>query len=90
MKSLHGTAASGESFELRELREEPGHFAEKPRAAPAPGVPVSEDEYKRLKEAARHTPAPRNEHAQEDRPKGRKGKREASQLSTKLKRPGKE
>ena len=73
MKSLHGLAAGGESFEPRELPEEAVDNTETPRAAPAPGLPVSEEEYKRMKEVARHTPAPRHEHAQEDRLKEEKG-----------------
>ena len=41
----------------------------KPRPAPAPGVPMSAEEYERLKQRAKHGPAPRAEHAQEDKPK---------------------
>ena len=39
------------------------------KAAPAPGVPMSIQEYERLKEQARTGPAPEEAPAQEDRPK---------------------
>ena len=68
MKPLDGVAAGGKSFEPRELPAETADDTDKPRPAPAPGLPVSEEEYKRMKEAAKHAPAPRDEHAQEDRP----------------------
>jgi hypothetical protein len=38
----------------------------KQRSAPAPGVPVSEEQYKRLKERAKHDPAQSTKHAQRD------------------------
>ena len=73
MKPLHGVAPGGESFEPSELPEEADDNTDKPRAAPAPGLPVSEKQYKRMKEAAKHTPAPCDDAAQEDRPKKEKG-----------------
>jgi hypothetical protein len=41
----------------------------KRRAAPAPGVPMSAEDYERLKQRAKHGPGPLAEHAQEDKPK---------------------
>ena len=72
MKSLQGDADSGESFDPKEMPEETTSKPEKPREAPAPGLPISEEEYKRMKEAARHAPGRRNEHAQEDHPEQKK------------------
>ena len=72
MKSLRGVAPGGKSFDPGELPEEPVDTNAEPRAAPAPGLPVSDEEYKRMKEAAKHAPAPRVKIAQEDRPKKRK------------------
>jgi hypothetical protein len=43
----------------------------KPRPAPAPGVPMSAEDYERLKQRAKHDPAPLADHAQEDRPKNK-------------------
>ena len=53
MKSLNGVGYGGEDFDPTELPDEP----EKPdstTAAPAPGLPISEEEYRRLKEKAEH------------------------------------
>jgi len=41
----------------------------KTRSAPAPGVPISAEEYERLKEKAKHSPPRPAGHAQEDQPK---------------------
>jgi hypothetical protein len=38
----------------------------KPRPAPAPGVPMTAEEFERFKERAKHHPAPPAKHAQED------------------------
>ena len=73
MKPLHGVTTGGESFDPRDLPEEAEDTPDKPKAAPAPGLPVSEEEYKRMKEAAKHAPAPCDEHAQEDRTREEKG-----------------
>lgn len=73
MKPLHGVAPGGESIDPSELSEEKVDKSAKPKSAPAPGLPVSEEEYRRMKEAARHAPAPRDEHAQEDRPREEQG-----------------
>ena len=68
MRSRRGVAQRGESINPKELPEEPVNPKAKPKAAPAPGLPVSEKEYRRMKEAAKHAPAPRVKGAQEDRP----------------------
>jgi len=73
MKPLNGVAADCESFNPRELPDEAADDTDTPRPAPAPGLPVSEEEYKRMKEAAKHAPAPRGDHAQEDHPKEKNG-----------------
>lgn len=39
---------------------------DKPRSAPAPGVPMSEQQYERLKERARVSRTPPSKHRQED------------------------
>ena len=36
------------------------------RAAPAPGIPMAQEDYERLKEDASTRPLPRSKHAQED------------------------
>lgn len=73
MKSLRGVTPKGESMKPGDLPEEPDETAGEPKAAPAPGLPISEDEYRRLKKVAEHGRGPRVEEAQEDHPKG-KGK----------------
>jgi hypothetical protein len=72
MKPLSGDATGGEAFDPQDLPEEASSKPEKAREAPAPGLPISEEEYRRMKEAARHTPARRDEHAQEDHPEEKK------------------
>ena len=72
MKSLRGVAPGGEGIAPGDLPEEPDEAAAEPKAAPAPGLPISEKEYKRMKEAAKHAPAPSVKEAQEDRPKKEK------------------
>ena len=44
------------------VESEPG----RPRPAPAPGLPITAEEFERLKEKAKHDPAPPAKHAQED------------------------
>jgi hypothetical protein len=77
-----GVAAGGESINPSGLPETPESAAagEQPRAAPAPGIPISKEEYERLKEAARTAPTPAVNNAQEDRPprKNAKGRPEPS------------
>jgi len=68
MKSERGVGPDGAIFNPQESSEEPTAPAGKPKEAPAPGLPVSEEEYQRLKEAAKHAPPAQVEHAQEDRP----------------------
>lgn len=65
-----GAAPEGESINPVGLPEEPDAAAreQKPKPAPGPGIPISDEEYERLKEAAGHSPAPAVENAQEDRP----------------------
>lgn len=69
MESQRGEASGGETFEPDELPEESAPPEGKPRSAPAPGLPMSHEEYEQMKDAARHRPAPRAEHAQEDKPR---------------------
>jgi hypothetical protein len=69
MKSKRGAAPSGEPIDPETLPDEPEDSESEPRFAPAPGVPVSDDEYKRMKEEAEHGPAPEVDNAQEDRPR---------------------
>ena len=68
MKARCGVTEGGELMKPEELPEEKNTETES-RPAPAPGVPMSEEEYDRLKEKAERAPAPRVENAQEDRPK---------------------
>lgn len=72
-KPEHGRGDKGRDVNPSELPEELIVLSdEKPRAAPAPGVPVSNEEYKRMKEAAETAPTKDVENAQEDRPKKRR------------------
>ena len=73
MKSKDGEAQGGESFDPEELPEEPEHRDGPPRPAPAPGVPVSDEEFERMKEAANRAPTSGAGHAQEDRHDKEKG-----------------
>jgi hypothetical protein len=68
MKPLHGKGAVGKGVDPHELPEEKNEHEGPPRSAPHPGVPVSDEEFERMKKAARETPAPHPEHAQEDCP----------------------
>lgn len=72
MKPLPGDAAGSGDFDPKDLPEESSRKPGKPREAPAPGLPISDEEYRRLKEAAKHTPARRDEHAQDDESKEKK------------------
>jgi hypothetical protein len=65
--------ATGPAKTFRPDKEDP-HIPEDitgPRSAPAPGVPMSEEEYRRLKEEAERQPAKsrKDKPAQEDVPK---------------------
>jgi len=56
MKSLNGIAQGGKEFNPTELPDQPEDTS-RVRPAPAPGLPISDEEYKRLKEEAeRATP----------------------------------
>jgi hypothetical protein len=66
-KPQTGVAAGGSSIDPWGLPEEPArHSGAQLKVAPPPGVPVSEAEYKRLKEEARNRPSRLGTHAQED------------------------
>ena len=73
MKPHQGNTSGGESFDPKDLSEEKAEKSENPRPAPAPGLPVSEEEYKRLKESAKRVPTPRSDDAHEDSPNPDKG-----------------
>jgi hypothetical protein len=70
-----GSEAEGQNVDPLTL---PGNFEadeDKRQAAPAPGTPVSSEEFERLKKAASASAPPPVENAQEDRAKSRsKGK----------------
>src|SRR5215471_1029534 len=68
-----GVAGPGTMMNPCEMSREPSDDAadpEQPKAAPAPGLPVSLQEYERLKRAAESGSAPEGVPAQEDRPRG--------------------
>ena len=66
-KREHGVAEKGKSFDPKDLPEA-GASPDEPIAAPAPGLPVSDEEYERMKERARKTVISSDSIAQEDRP----------------------
>jgi len=71
-KPEHGRGGKGQNVNPSELPEELVVLSDdKPRAAPSPGVPVSDEDYKRMKEAAEIAPTRDVKNAQEDRPKKR-------------------
>ncbi len=72
MKSQRGVTQSGKDLDPGDLAEESEDATADPKEAPAPGLPISVEEYERLKEAAKHTPAQRVKEAQEDRAKEEK------------------
>ena len=64
-----GVASPGRTIDPRQEAE--GAVAESdshvpPQAAPAPGVPVSNEQYEELKRKAKTAPVPRSKHSQED------------------------
>jgi hypothetical protein len=62
-----GVATGGTSIDPWGLPEEPAiETGAQHKAAPPPGVPVSEDEYGRMKEAAKNKRSRAGKHAQED------------------------
>ena len=90
MKSLRGVTPKGESMKPGDLPEEPDETAGEPKAAPAPGLPISEEEYRRLKEIAEHGGGPGVEEAQEDHPKGKAEARNRAQPTPKPCKKGEE
>jgi len=58
MKSKNGIAQSGEDFDPMASPDEPEENISQIRPAPAPGLPISEEEYKRLKKEAEHAKPP--------------------------------
>jgi hypothetical protein len=73
MKSQRGVAFGGKAFDPSELPDENNDAESPPKAAPAPGLPISEKEYNRLKEEAEHPPGTRGKVAKKDQGKN-KGK----------------
>ena len=71
MKSLNGIAQGGKDFDPTALLDQPEDTSHI-RPAPAPGLPISEEEYKRLKEEAEHPTPPRQV---KDKRKGSRRKR---------------
>jgi len=68
-----GAAQGGESINPAALPEDADlGVREKCRIAPGPGVPVSHEEYERLKKAAKTSTTPPVDNAQEDRPRKKK------------------
>jgi len=74
MKSRSGASPPGNIVNPQELPEEPVATNAEPIAAPPPGLPVSDEEYERLKEAAKKAPPTRVKNAQKDRRKKQKKK----------------
>ena len=69
-KAKPGQSCPGEPFDPAQLPDEPdsaGPQSGAPRPSPGPNVPISADEYERLKEGAKHKRLPHSPHAQEDR-----------------------
>ena len=61
-KPKAGFAPAGETIDPTAV----GKRDDNPRAAPAPGLPMSQDDYDRLKREAQTKPVPRSKDAQED------------------------
>ena len=75
MKPKQGMGLPGKRTEPTSLPETPHQADAPPKAAPAPGLPVSNEEYERMKQAAKQNPPPRVKQAQEDASaKNEKGK----------------
>jgi hypothetical protein len=69
-----GMTGPGETFDPRQIADEraPGEPAQgEHRPAPAPSVPISNEEYERLKRKAKTVRVPPSKHRQED-PSGKK------------------
>jgi len=70
-----GSAEVGREFDVSEEPEDtqPDDLSHGPRSAPAPGLPVSDREYQRLKDEAQRRPKQDDDvPAQEDRPARKK------------------
>jgi hypothetical protein len=68
-QSKTGTAGPGETFDPRRIPDESGpgeNFANRTREAPAPGIPMSEEQYQWLKRKAKVVRTPPSKHRQED------------------------
>jgi hypothetical protein len=73
-KHSHGTGEKGRSMNPTELpQEDATPLRQEPRSAPAPGLPISNEDYERMKEEAKNAIGPSESIAQEDRG-GRKRK----------------
>jgi len=60
VKPLNGIAQGGENYDPSESPDQ-AEDTSQIRPAPAPGLPISEDEYRRLKKEAEHAKPPRPE-----------------------------
>jgi hypothetical protein len=70
-RPLEGVGERGREFSAADVPEDRDADRRTPRPAPAPGTPTSNEEYDRLKEAARRKTPRRDGPAQED-PAGEK------------------
>jgi len=64
-----GSASPGEAFDPTQPPQEPSSGdaqRNEPRPAPAPGIPISNEQYEWLKRKAKTIPRPQSDHAQED------------------------
>ncbi|MEA2165010.1 MAG: hypothetical protein QOK37_3137 [Thermoanaerobaculia bacterium] len=67
-KPKHGAGESGRAFDPKDLEEDDEPSPGTTRSAPAPGVPVSDEEYERMKEAAGKAPSSAEKKTHEVRP----------------------
>ena len=73
LEPQRGSAQGGESISPEGVPKEADEVSHnKCRVAPGPGLPISEEEYQRLKDAARTSTTSLSDNAQEDRPRKRK------------------
>ena len=61
-----GVSPAAQPFNPADLQEEAAPGKPETRSAPAPGVPVSAEEYAKMKDRAARRTAPRKNNAQED------------------------
>jgi hypothetical protein len=67
LKSVPGAAGAGAPFDPTSLADEPSGPAERTvRPAPAPGLPMSDAQYEKLKREAETARKPPSKHSQED------------------------